>query len=133
MSPARKRKPVEAGDGSYGGMVLSAFDALRACRVCGCTELNACPGGCCWVEEDLCSACVPEGEVARDPRTDPRQGDAITVGDETREVELVRDGRVYYSWPGKLAVRSLFASSWATWAANASKVVLGTGEPRDEA
>lgn len=27
------------------------------CRVCGCTELNACPGGCSWVEEDLCSRC----------------------------------------------------------------------------
>lgn len=28
------------------------------CRVCGCTELNACPGGCCWVEEDLCDRCL---------------------------------------------------------------------------
>lgn len=30
----------------------------RVCRVCGCTEFNACPGGCSWVEIDLCSACV---------------------------------------------------------------------------
>lgn len=29
----------------------------RACRVCGCTEQAACPGGCAWVEADLCSAC----------------------------------------------------------------------------
>lgn len=29
-----------------------------ACRVCGCTENNACPGGCWWVEADLCSSCV---------------------------------------------------------------------------
>lgn len=28
------------------------------CRVCGCTELDACPGGCSWVEEDLCSRCA---------------------------------------------------------------------------
>ena len=28
-----------------------------ACRVCGCTEDRACPGGCEWVEADLCSAC----------------------------------------------------------------------------
>ena len=28
-----------------------------ACRVCGCTEQNPCPGGCHWVEHDLCSAC----------------------------------------------------------------------------
>lgn len=33
-------------------------ELLRVCRVCGCSEFNACEGGCCWVEEDLCSACV---------------------------------------------------------------------------
>jgi len=30
----------------------------RKCRVCGCTWFNACPGGCYWVEEDLCSNCA---------------------------------------------------------------------------
>jgi len=30
----------------------------RECRVCGCTDDWACPEGCWWVEEDLCSACV---------------------------------------------------------------------------
>ncbi|HWU23772.1 MAG TPA: hypothetical protein VN088_19695 [Nocardioides sp.] len=33
-----------------------------ACRVCGCTETAACPGGCHWVPDpqmgDLCSACA---------------------------------------------------------------------------
>lgn len=29
------------------------------CRVCGCTNERACPGGCHWVEEDLCSECAP--------------------------------------------------------------------------
>lgn len=28
------------------------------CRVCGCTEDKACPGGCSWVEPDLCSECI---------------------------------------------------------------------------
>lgn len=27
------------------------------CRVCGCTDALACPGGCWWVEPDLCSSC----------------------------------------------------------------------------
>jgi hypothetical protein len=27
------------------------------CRVCGCTDERACPGGCSWVEPELCSAC----------------------------------------------------------------------------
>lgn len=28
------------------------------CRGCGCTDTQACPGGCAWVEKDLCSACI---------------------------------------------------------------------------
>jgi hypothetical protein len=28
------------------------------CRVCGCTNARACPGGCYWVQSDLCSACA---------------------------------------------------------------------------
>jgi putative hydrolase of HD superfamily len=31
----------------------------RACRVCGCTETNACYPPCWWIEVDLCSACGP--------------------------------------------------------------------------
>lgn len=30
----------------------------RTCRACGCTEWDACEGGCSWVARDLCSACV---------------------------------------------------------------------------
>ena len=38
---------------------IAAFE--RACRVCHCTEMNACTHDgqpCHWVEADLCSACV---------------------------------------------------------------------------
>jgi hypothetical protein len=31
---------------------------LPICRKCGCSKMAACPGGCSWVEEDLCSQCV---------------------------------------------------------------------------
>lgn len=30
----------------------------RTCRDCGCTENNACEGGCSWVAYDLCSECL---------------------------------------------------------------------------
>lgn len=40
-----------------------ALDAQRRCRVCGCTDDNACmPHSCYWVEEDLCSECVGKEE-----------------------------------------------------------------------
>ncbi len=30
----------------------------QKCRICGCTDNNACDGGCYWVEPDLCSRCA---------------------------------------------------------------------------
>jgi len=30
----------------------------QKCRVCGCTQERACPGGCYWVEPTLCSTCA---------------------------------------------------------------------------
>ena len=35
-------------------------DPVRTCRLCGCTSDAACPGGCSWVAEDLCSRCVED-------------------------------------------------------------------------
>ena len=41
----------------------------RACRICGCTEYNACvdPHGypCRWIEADLCSHCIYAAIVAK--------------------------------------------------------------------
>ena len=47
-------------------MTLVAVDDVVSCRVCGCTEEQACTdprspfGTCWWVEPDLCSACFDE-------------------------------------------------------------------------
>lgn len=40
---------------------------VRRCRVCGCTDTQACAGGCWWVGRDLCSACqlAPPARVER--------------------------------------------------------------------
>jgi hypothetical protein len=39
-------------------LVLMSPMAGGVCRVCGCTDEWGCPGGCYWVEPDLCSDCV---------------------------------------------------------------------------
>lgn len=51
-----------------GRAFLAALDvADPACRVCGCTELDPCDEGCCWVhkpgEPPLCSACADKQAV----------------------------------------------------------------------
>ncbi len=35
----------------------------QRCRICGCTNHEACPGGCEWVEADLCSRCAEAEDV----------------------------------------------------------------------
>ena len=32
--------------------------APRLCRICGCSDNDACPGVCGWTTPDLCSSCV---------------------------------------------------------------------------
>lgn len=37
---------------------MVAAGEIGQCRVCGCTDIRACEGGCIWAEVDLCSRCV---------------------------------------------------------------------------
>ena len=58
----------------------------------------------------------------RDPRIDPRPDDQVRVEGETREVCAVHNGRVVYSWPGVIAVRSHLLRQWQRWAEGAEIV-----------
>ncbi len=53
MSPEAAREMADAG----------YLEDLPTCRVCGCDDLDPCPGGCAWVPDpelagDLCSTCL---------------------------------------------------------------------------
>lgn len=43
-------------------------DTVRTCRVCGCTNDQACDGGCYWAtpDTDICSACADLTSVMKD-------------------------------------------------------------------
>lgn len=41
---------------------ISIHDSEKKCRICGCDWFHACPGGCYWVKDDLCSACAEKLE-----------------------------------------------------------------------
>lgn len=78
----------------------------RTCRICGCTDERACPGGCTWVGPDLCSACdgrtmidLPDGWEAG--RFDLKGEDTLLVRVALRE--LVAFGRE----PGRFHVAGL--------------------------
>ena|SRR5690348_7929355 len=93
-------------------------DQGRRCRRCGCTDLNACPGGCSWVESDLCSACAGRA-VARDPSQNPQPGDVLAKGDDMREVWDRVGDRIEHGFPGKSATRWLSLIQWRAWARTA--------------
>lgn len=61
----------------------------------------------------MTAAILPSAPV---PAAQPHAGDQVTVGQETREVLVIKRDRVYYSWPGRLAVRSLPLGEWQRWA-----------------
>lgn len=44
---------------------------IRACRECGCTDEDACPGGCAWIEPDLCSQCAGDPDDEDHPKSGP--------------------------------------------------------------
>lgn len=61
-SPSGRGRPVYA-------------PVIRSCRECGCTETNACAGGCWWAEFDLCTRCTAAVEERGTP------ADSLTLDD----------------------------------------------------
>jgi hypothetical protein len=50
---------------NFGDLKAALDEARKArtvCKGCGCTDSNACPGGCSWATRDLCSRCKARRE-----------------------------------------------------------------------
>lgn len=53
---------------TFEDLTFSINNDERICAVCGCSDLRACPDGCCWIDEDqksifgICSNCEDELE-----------------------------------------------------------------------
>lgn len=47
----------DASDDYLEALGMPGYEEPR-CRACGCSERQACPGGCIWATPDLCSKCV---------------------------------------------------------------------------
>ncbi len=43
--------------------IRAQYEGPRRCRLCGCTESQACPDGCGWATGDLCTTCIRGGGV----------------------------------------------------------------------
>lgn len=56
------------------------------CRICGCTWDRACPGGCGWAEDGLCTVCAEFRDVLRQYAECVRRISAASLGRLLREV-----------------------------------------------
>lgn len=58
------------------------------CRVCGCTDVDACEGGCVWADSTatLCSQCVGDDLVERGEVFDGT--DRFSIGDDFVDEDL---------------------------------------------
>lgn len=59
---------VETGKVTLENLSFSVNNDERICVGCGCSDLRACPDGCCWIDEDensifgICSNCEEQIE-----------------------------------------------------------------------
>jgi hypothetical protein len=58
----------------------------RKCRICGCTQSDACPGGCTWHDADLCMVCAKLRKALRDFCRDARRSTLAGVTRLFKEV-----------------------------------------------
>lgn len=57
LEPGSTPERVRLGDRATGGRAWYVRAGAGVCRVCGCTDDDACDPPCEWVEPDLCSTC----------------------------------------------------------------------------
>lgn len=71
----------------------------QKCRICDCTEDQACPGGCSWVEEDLCDNCVEAAALENEMKTDD-YGEIINHPNTYRCIALTlkEKGSIIIGW-----------------------------------
>ena len=75
---------------------------MRTCRSCGCTDERACPDGCWWVEDDLCSTCQASNEKLQSQRFP----DGYELK-ETYEMTCIGCGSEYGMRPGMAMIFGL--------------------------
>jgi len=82
------------------------------CRICGCTDDRACEGGCFWIEEDLCSACLKTATVLESLRVHQAQISIVLpldLGWEARQFAAPNGDLVVQVWDPK-RIRELSAA-----------------------
>lgn len=76
-------------------MGSNTFDEQK-CRICGCIWDNACPSGCYWVEDDLCSVCTEKLETEKIKNMIDEAPEHCPITGLSRCDSYIIDGNVVY-------------------------------------
>ncbi len=109
---------------------------MRVCKICGCSDMKACEGGCYWKTDDMCSKCFYK-EIERIKKIAPKECPitrlpfgGLVISDDNKEVIPVYQVSPYtsYSLPWyceeeKVFYRSVYDEDEGVWIEEAQEFI----------
>lgn len=107
--------------------------APRQCRICGCTDEEACPGGCSWSQPEICSTCAARQQVADAQylatlRAQQEAGE-LQAKQAALSLDFVAEGRALIAEQTEVARMQREDLAGATWRAAVDCAARDAGSP----
>lgn len=71
---------------------------VRQCRICGCTDNEACPDGCSWSQPEICSTCARRQEIADIQYLATLQAQEVAAHEQAEMARMQREHLAASTW-----------------------------------
>jgi len=95
-----------------------ALPAVRKCRTVGCTDDEACPGGCSWSQPEICSTCAAKQDLWDAQRAammlaqqHAAERHAVMADEQTEVAKMMREDLAGATWRQAVACAAEGAGS----------------------
>ncbi len=109
---------------------------VRTCKVCGCTDEEACAGGCSWAQPAICSTCADRQAVADQQylATLRAQGlaAALQVDQARAQLEFIATGRALLDEQAEVAKLQREDLAGVTWRQAVACAAQSAGSPTED-
>lgn len=121
------------------GPVVESAAAVRQCRICGCTDEEACPGGCSWSQPQICSTCAHRQRVLDEQYLDTLNAQQRAAEQQAEQAGAVADlvGRIRaladeQTEVARMEREHLAGATWRQAVACAAAAAVGAGSPTQD-